>query len=87
MKPDRDGIVRIGNPKGKIALYLDENEAMDVMYFYGPRDGAYRELWDAIVAAYPPTPECSVCHHDPHHGVCMKPGFGDCSCTHETNER
>lgn len=47
------GIVRIGNPQGRIALYLDDTEAIDIAEFYGPRDYAYRELMDAVERAYP----------------------------------
>lgn len=47
-------IVKIGNPRGRIALYLDETEAIDMAHHYGPGDGAYDELMQAVERAYPP---------------------------------
>lgn len=46
-------VVQIGNPNGKIALYLDKEEATDIAYYYGPSDLAYTELMKAISEAYP----------------------------------
>ena len=53
MQADRNGVVHIGNASGKIAVYLDETEAIDLAYLYGPRDDAYRELMEAVEIAYP----------------------------------
>lgn len=50
----RYGIVEIGNPRGKIALYLDEQEAIDMAWHYGPRDTFYDEMMKAVEQAYPP---------------------------------
>lgn len=48
-------IVRIGNCRGRIALYLDETDAIDMAEHYGSADGAYDELMAAVAKAYPPT--------------------------------
>jgi hypothetical protein len=53
MRADSKGVVHIGNARGKIAVYLDETEAIDLAYLYGPRDDAYRELMEAVETAYP----------------------------------
>lgn len=45
--------VHIGNPRGRIALWLDDTEAIDMALHYGPGDGAYRELMEAVEKAYP----------------------------------
>ena len=45
--------VKIGNPRGRIALYLDETEATELAEHYGPGDLAYDELMQAVEAAYP----------------------------------
>lgn len=43
----------IGNPRGRIAVWLDEAEAIDLAHLYGHRDGAYEEILDAVERAYP----------------------------------
>jgi hypothetical protein len=50
-------VVEIGNARGRIALYLDETEAIDLAHQYGPGDRAYDELMDAVEKAYPPPAE------------------------------
>lgn len=47
------GVVRIGNPRGKIALYLDENEAHDLAAMFPWPDRGGSELLAAIERAYP----------------------------------
>lgn len=49
----RRAAVEIGNARGRIALYLDETEAIDLAHHYGPGDAAYEELMAAIERAYP----------------------------------
>lgn len=51
--PDRDGVVRVGNARGKVALYLDEVEAFLLADLYGDRDSCREELINAAIAAYP----------------------------------
>jgi hypothetical protein len=53
MRVGRNGVVEIGNARGKIAVYLDETEAIDLAYLYDPRDVAHRELMEAVEVAYP----------------------------------
>lgn len=50
----RRAVVEIGNAHGRIALYLDEREAIDLAEHYGRSDEAYRELMEAVEKAYPP---------------------------------
>jgi hypothetical protein len=50
-------IERIGNPRGRIALYLDEVEAIDMAYKYGLDDEGAKELLAAVERAYPETDE------------------------------
>lgn len=45
--------VHIGNAKGRIAIWCDESEAIDLAMIYGPGDGFYREIMAAIEMAYP----------------------------------
>lgn len=52
----RSGVIEIGNAHGRIALFLDETEAIDLAGMYGVQDGAYREIMDAVEKAYPPEP-------------------------------
>lgn len=52
--PHESHVVKIGNSRGRIALYLDETEAIDLAHHYGPGDLAYDELMDAVEQAYPP---------------------------------
>lgn len=47
------GVVHIGNPVGRIAIWCDEREAMDIANWYGPRDLFYREVVEAVEKAYP----------------------------------
>jgi hypothetical protein len=42
----------VGNPRGRIAVWLDEGEAIDLAVMYGS-DGAYDELMQAVERAYP----------------------------------
>lgn len=49
--------VKIGNSRGKICLYLDEGEAIDLAYKYGLDDAGAKELLDAVERAYPETTE------------------------------
>lgn len=46
--------VEIGNPRGRIAVYLDETEAIDMAHHYGLGDGFAAELLEAVEKAYPP---------------------------------
>lgn len=55
--PNSDGIVRVGNTRGRIALYLDETEAVDLAYKYGLDDEGAKELLAAVEAAYPEAAE------------------------------
>ena len=43
----------IGNGRGRIALWLDETEAIDLAYLYGLNDLGAKELLDAVERAYP----------------------------------
>lgn len=43
----------IGNAHGRIALYLNEREAIDLAVLYGSGDRAYDELMEAVKQAYP----------------------------------
>jgi hypothetical protein len=52
-RPGRNGVVEIGNAHGKVAVYLDEREAIDVALMYGDGDGMYDEILAAVEAAYP----------------------------------
>ena len=45
--------IHIGNPNGRIAVWCDEDEAVELALVYGPRDGFYREVMDAVEQAYP----------------------------------
>ena len=45
--------VEVGNPHGRIALYLDKQEAEDLAALYGSQDRAHDELLDAVKRAYP----------------------------------
>jgi hypothetical protein len=47
----------IGNARGRIAVWLDESEAIDLAHHFGPRDLAYTELLEAVERAYPRDPE------------------------------
>lgn len=47
-------VEKIGNPRGRIALYLDESEAIDMAYKYGLDDAGSVELLAAVERAYPP---------------------------------
>lgn len=47
------GEVHIGNNRGKIALWLDETEAIDLAYKYGLDDLGSKELLNAVEVAYP----------------------------------
>lgn len=49
--------VEIGNPRGKIALLLDESDAVNLAEVFGPSDLAWKELMDAVEKAYPPETE------------------------------
>ena len=58
--------VHIGNRKGRIAVWLDEQEAHDMAAHYGHQDGFSAELIKAIDEAYPPEEkECSDSHPVP----------------------
>ena len=46
-------VERIGNPRGRIAVYLDEREAIDMAEHYGSHDLFSKELMDAVERAYP----------------------------------
>lgn len=48
-------VVHIGNPRGKIAIWCDDSEALDIAYSYSPQDRFYQEIMDAVVKAYPPS--------------------------------
>lgn len=43
----------IGNARGRIAVWLDESEAIDLAEFYGPGDEAHAEIMAAVERAYP----------------------------------
>ncbi len=43
----------IGNPHGRIAVWLDEIEAIDLAHLYGTHDEAYLEILKAVELAYP----------------------------------
>jgi len=45
------GEVHLGN--GKIAVWLDEKDAIDMAHHYGPSDRFYDELMYAVKLAYP----------------------------------
>jgi hypothetical protein len=47
------GEVHIGSNKGKIAVWLNESEAIDMAHTYGPSDRFYDELMYAVSLAYP----------------------------------
>lgn len=48
-------VVKIGDVHtGRIALYLDEQAAIDLAWLYGPRDGFFDEIMLAVEEAYPP---------------------------------
>lgn len=47
------GAVHVGNPHGKIAIWCDETEAVDLANHYGPSDDFFREVMDAVEKAYP----------------------------------
>lgn len=47
----RGNIVEIGS--GKIAVYLDESEAIDMAHHYGLDDGFSKDLLKAVEIAYP----------------------------------
>lgn len=47
--------VEIGDGNGKIVLFLNETSAIDLAQLYGPSDGAYDELMQAVERAYPET--------------------------------
>lgn len=49
--------VEIGDADGRIALFLNEQSAIDLAHTFGPSDLAYRELLDAVEKAYPPVDE------------------------------
>ena len=49
--------VHIGNPRGRIAIWCDESEAIDLAHMYGVRDLFYRDIMNAIEEAYPKQPE------------------------------
>lgn len=48
-----NGEVHIGTNSGKIALWLDETEAVDLAYKYGLDDLGAQELLKAVEVAYP----------------------------------
>lgn len=50
-----DGTVHVGNAHGKIAIWCDESEAIEIAEFYGPRDAFYKEVMKAVSVAYPKT--------------------------------
>jgi hypothetical protein len=50
---ERD-VVKIGNSHGRIAIYCDETEALDLAAMYTYPDGFGREILDAVERAYPP---------------------------------
>lgn len=46
--------VHIGkNGRRRIAFWVDEIEAISLAYLYGPHDGVFKDLMDAIEEAYP----------------------------------
>lgn len=47
------GVVKIGNARGRIALYLDKREAYDLAAMFSYPDKAGPELLAAIDLAYP----------------------------------
>ena len=49
--PER--VEKIGNAHGRIAMYFDWAEAIDLAEHYGPGDAAYKEILDAVERAYP----------------------------------
>lgn len=51
--PDRDGVVSIGVANGKIAVYLDEDGANNLIAAFGGEDGLSKDIARAILAAYP----------------------------------
>lgn len=53
LRLDRNGVAHIGNAHGKIAVYLNESEAIDLAHHYGPGDAAYDEIMEAVEVAYP----------------------------------
>jgi hypothetical protein len=77
----RGPVVEIGNAQGRIAVYLNETEAIDLAHLYGPSDRAYDELMDAVERAYPqpadgeePPPGIAVVLKPDEHGR-LRPGF------------
>lgn len=50
---DRLYAQHVGNAHGRIALWLDEVEALDLAEHYGRHDLAYDELTKAVERAYP----------------------------------
>lgn len=50
---DRLYAQHIGNPRGRIALWLDETEAIELAEHFGRNDSAYDELMEAVERAYP----------------------------------
>lgn len=49
----RDGEVHIGNAHGRIAIWCNESEAIEIAGIYGPHDGFYKDVMWAIEKAYP----------------------------------
>lgn len=50
-------VVEIGNPRGRIALYLDEAEARNLAAIFPPPNMGGAELLEAIKKAYPAAAE------------------------------
>lgn len=54
----RQAAVEIGDPDGKICVWLNESSANDLAYHFHEADGFRRDLFAAIETAYPrPTPD------------------------------
>lgn len=49
--------IHIGNPDGRIVIWCDENEAIDIASHYSYKDGFHREIMEAVEKAYPKEPE------------------------------
>jgi hypothetical protein len=50
---DEPGVVEIGNAHGKIAIYCDEDEAINIASHYPYPDVFGREILAAVEKAYP----------------------------------
>lgn len=56
MHADERGVVRIGDARGKVAVYLDETGCYDLAACFRSDDLFVDELHKAAALAYPPPP-------------------------------